>query len=181
MPSHENDYNQSRDSFSNIQSAQNTIQRPFGVSENKFQEKRMSNEGASKKMKIESGSSKNYSTFAQKMMSKMGYKEGTGLGKQSQGIVEPIEASTQRGRRGLGLIIAGLTGDGPVSWDADKEHIEIEEKVSWIDECTLPCPELKELRNWMKEGRRKSTIDDETTYCDPEIQADRYPLRKQQS
>ena len=171
MPSHENDYNQSRDSSSNIQSSQNTLQTPFAVSENDFKAERMSNEAASKKMKTESGSNKNYSTFAQKMMSKMGYKEGTGLGKQSQGIVEPIEASTQRGRRGLGLIIAGLTGDGPVSWDADKEHIEIEEKVSWIDECTLPCPELKELRNWMKEGRRKSTIDDETSFCDPEILA----------
>ena len=128
-------------------------------------------ESPSKKLKPDTGpATKNtYSTFAQKMMSKMGYKEGKGLGKEGQGIVKPIEASTQRGRRGLGLIIAGLTGEGPVPWDPEKEHIEIKEKVSWIEECILPCPDIKELRNWINEGHRKDTLEDETGFCDPEI------------
>lgn len=45
----------------------------------------------------------NYSTAAMAMMSKMGYKGDTGLGKAGQGRLEPIEASTQKGRRGFGL------------------------------------------------------------------------------
>ena len=168
-PSYGNKHNESLDSSSNILSAPNSFRQSFETSDSGFQEERESSESRAKTMKLDNDSSnKNYSTFAQKMMSKMGYKEGTGLGKQGQGIVEPISASKQRGRRGLGLIIAGLTGNGPVPWDEDKEHIEIEENVSWIDECTLPCPELAELRQWTKEGRRKDTIDDETTFCDPE-------------
>ncbi|KAK6017050.1 ribosomal RNA large subunit methyltransferase J [Ostertagia ostertagi] len=39
---------------------------------------------------------------AERMMAKMGYKEGKGLGKTKQGAVEPVALSTQRGRVGLG-------------------------------------------------------------------------------
>ena len=168
-PSYANNHNRSLDSSSNIIDADNSFRRSFDTSDSGYRENADSAQVA-KKLKLESGpSNKNYSTFAQKMMSKMGYKEGTGLGKKGQGIIEPIMASKQRGRRGLGLIIAGLTGDGPVPWDQDKEHIVIEEKVSWIDECQLPCPELNELRLWTKEGKRKATIDDETSFCEPDI------------
>merc|ERR1719414_2255805 len=50
----------------------------------------------------------NYSSIAQKMMAKMGYQSGKGLGKRGQGIVEPVVASNRRGRRGLGYILKGL-------------------------------------------------------------------------
>jgi cap1 methyltransferase len=76
------------------------------------------------------------------MMSKMGYKSGTGLGKAGQGIVEPVTASTQRGRRGLGLIIEGLE-DEKVEWDESREHVVVEEDVHWMKACSEPCPDIR--------------------------------------
>ena len=37
----------------------------------------------------------------------MGYEAGAGLGKASQGITEPVQASRQKGQRGLGHYIEG--------------------------------------------------------------------------
>lgn len=52
----------------------------------------------------------------------MGYKKGTGLGKHGQGRVNIVEASTQRGRRGLGLKIQAFE-PSDVSWDCEKEEV----------------------------------------------------------
>ena len=110
----------------------------------------------------------NYSSFAQKMMAKMGYQSGKGLGKSGQGRVEPVEASNQRGRRGLGHILKGLE-DEKVEWDASEEIVEVEETVEWLPTQTENVPEMAELRSWSKEGPRKETIEDETQFCNPEI------------
>ena len=167
------DLNDSRslNSSSKSLSASNDLQSSFKSSDKQLENGSYSLENPSQKVNQGdmSANANSYSSFAQKMMSKMGYKEGKGLGLKGQGIVEPILASKQRGRRGLGLIVEGLIGEGPVPWDANKEHIEIEEKVSWIEECTLPCPDMSELRQWVEEGPRKETIEDETKFCDDEI------------
>lgn len=52
----------------------------------------------------------------------MGYKSGTGLGKYEQGRVNIVEASKQRGRRGLGLTIPGLEPSDK-KWDSTKEEV----------------------------------------------------------
>lgn len=88
---------------------------------------------------VESGQ---YSAFALKMMSKMGHKSGKGLGKKAQGIIEPVGISKQKGRRGLGLILEGLEEE-TVHWDESREHVVVEEEVSWMPVCSEPCPKLK--------------------------------------
>ncbi|XP_043542514.1 cap-specific mRNA (nucleoside-2'-O-)-methyltransferase 1, partial [Chiloscyllium plagiosum] len=64
-----------------------------------------------------------YNSVSQKLMAKMGYREGEGLGKFGQGRKEIVEASLQRGRRGLGLKIKGFDGDLDVDWHEETESV----------------------------------------------------------
>lgn len=71
-----------------------------------------------------------YSEKAKRMMTNMGYKAGHGLGKDEHGRVEPVEASTQKGRRGLGMKPSTI-GEVPsdFSWAPDTAVPEAKEEV----------------------------------------------------
>uniref|UniRef100_A0AAQ5ZI00 Cap-specific mRNA (nucleoside-2'-O-)-methyltransferase 1 n=1 Tax=Amphiprion ocellaris TaxID=80972 RepID=A0AAQ5ZI00_AMPOC len=109
-----------------------------------------------------------YNSVSQKLMAKMGFREGEGLGKFGQGRKEIVEASTQRGRRGLGLTLQGFKGELNVDWRDEPEPNAIE-KVDWFPECTTETPDADELRDWMTLGRRKLKIEDETEFCTEDL------------
>ena len=52
----------------------------------------------------------------------MGYEEGKGLGRHGQGRTEIVEASKQRGRRGLGLSL-GSFEPSDVMWKFEDEEV----------------------------------------------------------
>uniref|UniRef100_A0A672HPJ1 Cap-specific mRNA (nucleoside-2'-O-)-methyltransferase 1 n=1 Tax=Salarias fasciatus TaxID=181472 RepID=A0A672HPJ1_SALFA len=117
-----------------------------------------------------------YNSVSQKLMAKMGFREGEGLGKFGQGRKEIVEASTQRGRRGLGLTLQGFQGELNVDWRDEPEVISsllffffAVEQVNWFPECTTEIPDADELRDWMILGRQKLKIEDETEFCTEDL------------
>lgn len=110
----------------------------------------------------------------------MGFREGEGLGKFGQGRREIVEASTQRGRRGLGLTLKGFQGELNVDWQDEPEvpgtaHLlpsatmqipalcvssvlpfpsqpSAVEEVTWFPESSTEMPDAEELADWMTVG-----------------------------
>lgn len=115
------------------------------------------------------GGSDKGASLAEKMMAKMGYKEGTGLGKNAQGRVNIVEASLQRGRRGLGMTVPGLEPSMDVEWSEEEDTVIIDEQVEWLPKCKEMVPDIDTLRSWKKVGPKKRTLDNETNFCSEEV------------
>ncbi|XP_014781496.1 cap-specific mRNA (nucleoside-2'-O-)-methyltransferase 1 [Octopus bimaculoides] len=109
-----------------------------------------------------------YSETSLKIMAKMGYQDGKGLGKNAQGRVEIVEASKQRGRRGFGLYPKAFLKT-EMKWDPNEEEISVIETVDWMKPCTDPMPLLEELRTWKATGKKKTIIDDELNFVSSEL------------
>ncbi|XP_005107678.1 cap-specific mRNA (nucleoside-2'-O-)-methyltransferase 1 [Aplysia californica] len=107
------------------------------------------------------------SEAARKMMARMGHKQGEGLGKHGQGRTQIVEASTQRGRRGLGMVVSGLE-PSDVEWDFIKEEIVEDEVVEWLPKYSGDIPSLQEMLSWKEIGPKKREIDEETNFCSEE-------------
>lgn len=114
-----------------------------------------------------------YSGTSMLIMQKMGFKPDQGLGKTGQGRIEPIEASEQKGRRGLGLRLDGLDA-AAVKFDPTMEHVQLRENAEWLHSSTDNLDDLSrdELEAWLVVGHTKMTLDDESKFCDPKILAD---------
>jgi len=107
------------------------------------------------------------SEFASKMMKKMGYQEGKGLGKYEQGRTEIVKESTHKGRRGLGVEPTGFETDFEKTWK--EEDVILKEEVKWIPTTKKGVPSLDTMEEWIKTGPKKLSIDDETTFVDPQV------------
>lgn len=95
----------------------------------------------------------------------MGYQQGKGLGKEQQGIAEPIKESEHIGTRGLGFEKKHFE-KRVESWDYENDPATATETPLWISNINLDeMPSLDLLRSWKKIGPKKRILDDEDTFC----------------
>ena len=97
------------------------------------------------------------------MQQKLGHKEGKGLGKYQDGIIEPVEASKQIGKRGLGFKSAELES-ALLNFDPNKETISINEEVIWLPNAYKDSISQEVLNSWVKTGYQDNSYN-EDLFC----------------
>ncbi|KOB77085.1 S-adenosyl-L-methionine-dependent methyltransferase ftsjd2 [Operophtera brumata] len=112
-----------------------------------------------------------YSEKSKRMMSNMGFKPGKGLGKFEHGRTEPIEASAQKGRRGLGAMpsVVGSIPKDLMKWSPEDTKASPKEEVAWLPTAAEEPPSGDVLDEWLKKGPKKLDIENETSFVDSHI------------
>ncbi|XP_054006129.1 cap-specific mRNA (nucleoside-2'-O-)-methyltransferase 1 [Hylaeus anthracinus] len=104
----------------------------------------------------------------QRMMRLMGYTQGHGLGKNKQGRLEPVQASKQHGRRGLGHQVPGLEA-ASLQWNPEEEEISAIEPIECLANPHTELPSCEELESWLQLGPKKLVVDTKTPFCSEDI------------
>jgi cap1 methyltransferase len=93
--------------------------------------------------------------FGERLLQKQGYVKGTGLGKKADGMLEPLQAAAQLGRRGLGFSLPNFEAR---KVEYREETIVLEEEIHWCpsisNEVKSMCPSSEELKSWIGTGSR---------------------------
>ena len=112
---------------------------------------------------------------AARMMAKMGFQAGGGLGKEAQGRKEALVESGNVGMLGLGFQGAKSVSDESlpplpkVAAPLSKAELDPCPLPSWMAACATPPPDTATLKSWLVEGKRIESVDDETEHIEPRI------------
>ena len=112
------------------------------------------------------------SSIAERMMSKMGYKKGGGLGKNEEGVTAAIEERGNMGNLGVGF---EKKGDGS-GWqlpttapELGPEELDPCPVPMWMGKYDGPTIDQAMLDSWLVEGVRVESIDHETEHVKPPV------------
>ncbi|KAI6191511.1 Cap-specific mRNA (nucleoside-2'-O-)-methyltransferase 1 [Aphelenchoides bicaudatus] len=114
-------------------------------------------------------------SFASRLMQKMGYQEGKGLGLKEQGITQPITLGGSTAKHGFGHEARKHTVNDPnVIWDDSAEEKTVEEFPQFLESTEEVRETIKQKfhTNWIIEGVPLETLRESSDFCDADLVMD---------